>query len=255
MSTRRFRRRIGWAMIILLVIAVGAYFLITQPGAGISQPFIPATVAQPVGDLPNPPDKPQPKEITFEGCPPEGRGGDSDLNLLKNRVDVGNYSPVSFDSLTLLTWPKTVEQRYMKDWPADGRAFIAQYAGVPIIVEGYIESVREAPPEPANCNFTGSSLTDWVIYFTKNARDVRSQAVVIRATPRVRANHKWTLDLLRSTAVDNHLPVRVSGWLLFDPEHPGDVGKTRATLWEIHPVMQIEIFQNGKWVTLDKLAN
>jgi len=28
--------------------------------------------------------------------------------------------------------------------------------------------------------------------------------------------------------------VRVSGWLMLDPEHPDQVSKTRGTIWEIH---------------------
>ena len=29
--------------------------------------------------------------MSFDGCPPEGKGGDPQLNLLKNRMDKGNY--------------------------------------------------------------------------------------------------------------------------------------------------------------------
>jgi hypothetical protein len=41
--------------------------------------------------------------------------------------------------------------------------------------------------------------------------------------------------------------VRISGWILLDPEHPDQVGKTRATIWEIHPVMKIEVSTGGMW--------
>jgi hypothetical protein len=34
---------------------------------------------------------------------------------------------------------------------------------------------------------------------------------------------------------------------MFDPEHPEQLGKTRGTLWEIHPVMRIEIRRGGAW--------
>ncbi len=255
MSARKFSRRYGWATIILLVIILAAYFLITRSGSGTLPSLIPATVAQPVGDLPVLPDKPQPEQITFDNCPPEGLGGDSELNLLENRVDTGNYIPVSFDTLTTLTWPKNVEQLNTKNWSSDGRAFIAQYAGIPIAVEGYFGSVKEDTPEAANCNLNNSSNKDWSVFFTKNAYDEPSTAVIVSITPRIRASHKWTLDLLRSTIINDHLLVRVSGWLLFNPEHSEDVGKTRATLWEIHPVMQIDVFNNGKWITLDRFAD
>jgi hypothetical protein len=45
--------------------------------------------------------------------------------------------------------------------------------------------------------------------------------------------------------------VRISGWLLFDQEHPEQLGKTRATLWEIHPIIKIETQQNGNWTTIN----
>lgn len=256
MSVQKFGRKFWWVAIIFLAIVIAAFFLITRSGlAGTLSSFVPATLAQPVGDLLNLPDKPQPKEITFYNCPPEGIGGDSELNLLKNRVDTGEYMPISFDTLTSLTWPKNVERLSIKDWSSEGRSFISQYAGIPIVVEGYIGAVKENPPEAANCNINNSTNKDWSIFLTKEARDDLSQAVIVSATPRVRADHKWTLDFLRSTVINDHLLVRVSGWLFFNPEHPGDVGMTRATLWEIHPVMQIDVFNNGKWITLDKFAD
>ena len=41
---------------------------------------------------------------------------------------------------------------------------------------------------------------------------------------------------------------------MMDPEHPDQIGKTRGTIWEIHPITKIEVEQNGGWVTLDSLA-
>ena len=70
----------------------------------------------------------------------------------------------------------------------------------------------------------------------------------MEVTPRVRLDHKWTIDLIHAVFMGDHLPVRISGWLYFDPEHPDDVGQIRATLWEIQPVMQIEVFQKGQWL-------
>lgn len=254
MSTQKLNWRIGWAAIILAVIIAAAYFIVARSGLGNLPFFIPATVALPMGDLPGLPNKPEPQLTTFDNCPPSGMGGDSGLNILKNRVDAGNYKPVSFDTLLTLTWPKNVEQLSTKDWSADGRAFIARYAGIPIMVEGYFGAIKENPPESANCNLANSSNKDWSIFFTKNPRDDLSQSVIVSVTPRIRASHKWTLDLLRSRIISDHYLMRVSGWLLFNPEHPQDVGKTRATLWEIHPVIQIEVFNNGRWITLDKFA-
>ena len=73
-------------------------------------------------------------------------------------------------------------------------------------------------------------------------------------TPGVRAQHRnWTTEVL-GRIVKDKLKVRISGWLLLDPEHPDQVGKTRGTIWEIHPVMKFEVEQNGHWVGLDDLS-
>lgn len=253
MSTRKFRGRSIWViMLFLILVAAGYYF--GKPLIYNTTSAPPSTVAQPVGNLPDMPEKPQPQQITFDGCPPEGSNGDPELNLLKNRVDEGNYVPVSFDTLTRLTWPKSVERRAMADWSPESRAFIEQYQGIPVMVEGYIVAARESAPESANCERTGLGNVNWRLWFTKGARDDRSTAVIVEMTPRVRINRDWTLDSVRSVILNNHLPVRISGWLFFDPESPDEIGQTRATMWEILPVMQIEVFQNNRWIRLDKLA-
>src|SRR5690349_446719 len=46
----------------------------------------------------------QPGEITFNGCPPQGDGGDPVLNENKNRVDNGHYQPTSFNTVLNLPW-------------------------------------------------------------------------------------------------------------------------------------------------------
>jgi hypothetical protein len=38
---------------------------------------------------------------------------------------------------------------------------------------------------------------------------------------------------------------------MLDQEHPDQVGRTRGTLWEIHPIMKIEVNRNGGWTTLN----
>ena len=46
--------------------------------------------------------------------------------------------------------------------------------------------------------------------------------------------------------------VRVTGWMLWDEEHGSEVGKSRGTLWEIHPVHKIEVFNDGEWIDIEK---
>lgn len=244
----------GFWMILALT-AAAAYLFARWPNLLALQSGIPPAVIQPVGDLPVMAEKPEPEAVALRDCPPQGLGGDSELNVWKNRVDPDRYVNVSFDSILALTWPKSVEGKAMKDWPAEGRTFIQQYQGIPVKVEGYILHAWEGPPEPANCSLPLRENLNWHLYFIKEPGDERSQAILAEVTPRVRLGRKWTLDLIRSVILDDHLPARLSGWLFFDPFHPNDVGRIRATLWEIAPVMQIEVFKDGRWLPLERFAN
>ena len=248
-------RKSGWVAAGVLVIAGGIYLATRPSSSRIVLPLTSSVIAEPVGDLPDIPEKQPPASYALDGCPPSGKGGDAQLNLLKNRIDPGDYASVSFDSLTTLTWPKNVERRLMIDWPDASRKYISQYAGTPVSVEGYIVNVREGPPDPATCMWTNSSYLDWHLSFTSGPRDERVQSVLAEVTPRVRLRHRWTIDAIHNLIMGDHVQVRLSGWLYFDPEHPGDLGVTRSTLWEINPVMQIQVLDKSNWVPLDSLVH
>ncbi len=84
--------------------------------------------------------------------------------------------------------------------------------------------------------------------------DDRTNSIGVETTPRARDSHlNWTLSNLRP-ALNDHLRVRIGGWLVFDPEHPDQINPTRGTIWEIHPSMRIDIQQNGQWIPLDKFS-
>jgi hypothetical protein len=51
--------------------------------------------------------------------------------------------------------------------------------------------------------------------------------------------------------VNSNTQVRISGSLAYDFEHLNVVGTQRATVWEVHPIMRIEVQKNGQWVDLD----
>ena len=75
--------------------------------------------------------------------------------------------------------------------------------------------------------------------------------MVVEVTPRVNALRSGWTDSAFSGLVGQQ--VRISGWLMMDPAHPDQVGQTRGTTWEIHPILAIEVAQNGGWVALDDL--
>ncbi|HEX5438124.1 MAG TPA: hypothetical protein VFW98_13240 [Gemmatimonadaceae bacterium] len=198
--------------------------------------------------------KPQPTEITFHGCPPSGDGGDPALNRLKNRVDSASYIPVPFDSLERLPWPRDVERRHHTAWSASESTAVARYEGTPVTVEGYLAAAKREGPESTNCHGADAEFRDWHIWMVDTRTKDRAHSVVVEVTPRVRAIHPaWALGQL-TRAARAHTPVRISGWLLLDPEHPEQLGKTRGTLWEIHPITRIEVQRRGRWVVLDSLA-
>jgi len=222
------------------------------PGLGSTPSSDGSPVSSPAGDLPEMSVKPQPQSSTFQGCPPEGDGGDAEMNILKNRIDEGNYVPVSFDSIAGLTWPPDVERRDRENWSVQDADTIGKYEGIPVSVEGYLTAATESGSESTNCHATDNELVDWHISLVKNPGEDRSLAVVTETTPRIRAKHNWTLGQLRDL-IKSQERVRISGWLFFDPEHPDHLGKYRITLWEVHPIMQIEVLRDGIWVALDDL--
>jgi hypothetical protein len=243
-----------WIILGLLLLSGAAYLALSRLSPGTLIPLSAVIVAPPIGDLPVMAEKPQPSAVGFNGCPPEGRGGDPQLNVLKNRVDKGDYVPVSFATLIALTWPKSVESLPMGEWSSTARAFISQYMGIPVVVAGYIVNLREGGGDPASCGQSNEGNPYWRIYLAANPRDSRAQSVVAYSTPQTRIGHTWSTDMIRSFIMAGRWKVRLSGWLYFDPQHPQDVGRTRATLWEISPVMQIEVFEDGRWNPLDRYA-
>ncbi|MFL6230012.1 MAG: hypothetical protein ACJ741_14670 [Pyrinomonadaceae bacterium] len=244
---------------LLIVLAVGAilllYYLRHNAGApaGVTTPAPPTATAP--GALPEMTTKPRPSLTSFKGCPPEGDGGDPALNDLKNRVDEGQYVAVNFDAVANLTWPTTIERQRRANWSQADAAEVARYEGLPVSVEGYLAGSKQEGPESPNCHGADAEFRDFHVWLTPQAEDDRSKSIVVEMTPPVRAGHaQWRTDVL-GQIVRKDLRVRVSGWLMLDPEHPDQVGKTRATIWEIHPVMQLEVQQNGKWVALDNFSN
>ncbi|HZS47541.1 MAG TPA: hypothetical protein VFC63_20890 [Blastocatellia bacterium] len=228
--------------IILIVIAYGLWKFYKRTPSLPSRP--------PVAGLPEMTVKPKPEETSFEGCSPEGEGRDRQLNLLKNRVDEGHYTPVAFDAIEKLTWPAEIDRKTREHWSSSDVAEVSRYEGIPVSVEGYLAGVKLEGPESTNCHGSDNETRDYHIWLTASPGEDRSASIVVEATPRVRYKHPaWTISNLERLVKDQ-TKVRISGWLMLDPEHPDQVGKTRGTIWEIHPIMKIEINRSG-WQTLE----
>jgi hypothetical protein len=193
--------------------------------------------------------KPKPVTDYFEGCPPSGDGGDPVLNTLKNRIDEGVWASTTISALLALTWPEAIENQPRSRWSAADKEAVALYEGSPVQVEGYLVEAKKMSPESCNCHST--KYVDFHIWMTDDPNKSRAQSVVIEIAPRVLVHHpEWTIRRLGEIA-RNKEKVRISGWLLMDPEHPDQIGKTRGTIWEIHPIMQIETHSLTGWKPLD----
>lgn len=190
---------------------------------------------------------PTPQEETFQGCPPQGDGGDTQLNVLKNRIDSAAWQSTALQSLLGLTWPQGVEKTRRSTWSTSDAQAIAQNEGRPVQAEGYVLMIRHEGPESPNCH--DAAQRDYHVWLAVSASEPRADAMVVELTPRVVAlNPNWGTATQILRLAGHH--VRVSGWLMMDQEHPEQLHKTRGTLWEIHPVMQIEVDQNGAWANL-----
>jgi uncharacterized protein YraI len=208
----------------------------------------------------------------FPDCAAAGGTGDTLTDRLKNRIDEPRaYHPVTFDAVLALPYPKN-HKPHRTDWPQSDLDVIAPYEGIPVTVTGFIATqngiiVQNAQHsrngEATNCHATDDAGVDWHVTLVTHPNDPKSAGIVVETTPRVRANgHPWTADMLTPHVAAGD-SVRFSGWLMYDPEHfaqttnydparPSTGRTVRATLWEVHPVTRIEVFdgQARQWRTL-----
>ena len=221
-------------------------------------------------------DKGTPQNTIFHGnegqCGESGDGGDTATNLLKNRIDVpAAYHYVIWDAINQVTYPHGANRSRM-DWTQSQLNQIAPFEGVPIAVEGYLYKVKvesssansTSGGESTNCHAHLASDVDWHMPLTAQSGQGENLAIIVETTPRMRQLHpNWTVNRLKpwTEHVNNQANpafkgqrVRISGWLMFDPEHQDMITSgLRSTLWEIHPITKIEVFQNGGWADLDSL--
>jgi hypothetical protein len=196
--------------------------------------------------------KPPVVEANSTVCPNVGRSStklDSGTNLLKNRIEDGQYSAVDFKTVLALPWQGMRTRRYL--WtPADLKR-TEDYEGSAISVTGYLVDVEPKAAEAPNCGKTTDDWVDWHIWLVETLDEAqnkdKTQAIVVETTPRVRKEFPSRFDIatLRQWIHDGK-QVTVSGWLMLDPDHPTDATgsahkhPSRGTIWEIHPVMKIE---------------
>lgn len=199
-----------------------------------------------------------PPSGTFDGCPVTGEGSqgaaphDSILNTLKNRS--AQTDPNVYQVAELIdSVPKpsaAALRRPREDWSHEDRATVLPYEQAEARIVGYLYDAKPEGPEQPNC---GAPVYhgDYHVWLIDDPSQDRTHSAVVEVTPRWReANPTWSIAALRSIAQDKER-VRITGWLLFDQEHPEQLGNTRGTLWELHPITKIEVFENGAWQELE----
>ena len=194
----------------------------------------------------------------FHGCLPEGKAQsakgffDPVLNELKNR----DVAPTSAEDRTIAdirgNKPKSVVDEGKKarsEWSQTARDAVAEWEAVGARVEGRLIAIRNQQPESCNCHKPNDlDMHLWIA--TKAASTQKPKAVVIEISPRnpqLQAFHDQLVQLAKKGT-----RVRITGWMMWDEEHGSEVGKSRGTLWEIHPVHQIEVFTNGAFTDIQK---
>ena len=199
--------------------------------------------------------KPPPRDSAFDGCGDAGSQPDYALNRLKNRVDSGTYLPVSWKLIARLPWPRRVGHRFRHQWTEGETKQVKRFEGVAVEVEGYLVAYKLEIPEPPNCYSRGEKFRDFHLWLAEREHDVESNSIVVEVTPRIRVSHpKWDEERL-AALVATQARVRIRGWLMLDQMHPENVGRNRATLWEVHPITHIDWRSSrGKWIPLDSLS-
>ncbi len=183
----------------------------------------------------------------FHGCPMAGnaRGRDSrQLNRMKNRYlrpmpeDYSRYG-IGLDSMLQ---PGDDVRRFTNSQAAE--------------VTGYVRDVQIGGIESCNCNARDARYRDTHIVLAAGPKEKKaSRMVIAEVTPRWREIMRkrgvdWSTSALKKTLLGKK--VRIRGWMLYDWHYteeaentnPGGRKNWRATAWEVHPVISIEVLNS-----------
>jgi hypothetical protein len=238
-----------------------AKFVHPAPPAEALLPEAAATEAQAATTISTAWQKPAPQagKFTLDGktCGLDGSGDkrDKGTNVRKNRTDIPTtYHAVTWKAIAGLAYPAPAPKS-RENFTPEQLAEVAQFEGAAVETVGYVVAIKPqaSNSESCNCGWHGEAATDWHIALVEHPGDGEASSVVVEPTPRLKKNHPgWTKKNL-TPWLNGDVPVRISGWLLFDPQHTNHLKKYRSTLWEIHPITKIEVWDTDtqKWVDLD----
>lgn len=176
-------------------------------------------------------------------CPEEGNAVSKrikKLNILKNRINLPKPGDFNLSiSLEKLLAPGNDAHRW-----SDTKA---------VSIVGYVYDVKVGGIETCNCKTKDKNLRDTHIELVSDPMNpAKSQRFIAEVTPRWREIMKkkgvnWSTSALRDKYLGRW--VKIEGWLFFDEEHlqqaqntrPDGKNNWRYTVWEIHPITNIEV--------------
>jgi hypothetical protein len=188
----------------------------------------------------------------FDGCGVQGVGGDPDLNTQKNR----SVAPEAVSKITVAQMrelPK-VPRSDGKDrsaWPDSLAAKIESQEKRGVFFIGYVIHAKAEGKESSNCQLAAAKDHDVHVYVGDGTDDDAASSAIVEVTPRWRSTSPtWNASDIQEL-VTSGAQVRITGFLLYDQEHWDMISKgQRSTLWEIHPITNIEVQTKSGWMEL-----
>lgn len=188
-------------------------------------------------------------------CNPEGSptSHDPELNRRKNRdKPPPAYAVMGVPTIMLLP-SGDLYRKPRTEWSQLLRDTVKPHEDTGVALQGYLVRVKKETDESCNCDSTKDvDYHTWISATLAEAQNRdQSHAVVAEISPRTLFQHQqgWKLSTLEALA-NQHVRIRVRGWLMWDEEHPEQIGDKRGTLWEIHPIHKFEVYTSGHWTTL-----
>ena len=195
---------------------------------------------------------------TFKGCSADGplNSFDTLLNDQKNRSSLpsGTIATMTIKQITASAPKRNPESKTPRSqWTPADKTAIEAFEAKPLRIEAFMNAVLAEGPEQSNCG-APKGQGDTHVYLVDNQNDPNTRAAFAEVTPRwLAANPSWTQPAIHDLAAKG-ARVRITGWPMYDEEHHNMITSgNRGTLWELHPITNIEVSTSKGWISLDKL--
>ncbi len=188
----------------------------------------------------------------FDGCSVQGVGGDPDLNAQKNRsVEPGTVSKITVAQMRDLPTVPSSDGKDRSAWPDSLANKIEAQETKGVFFIGYVIHAKAEGKESSNCQLTAAKDHDVHVYVGDGPDDDATSSAIVEVTPRWRnTNPTWNAPELQQLVMSG-AQVRIAGFLLYDQDHWDMIRKgQRSTLWEIHPITNIEVQTKSGWMEL-----